>query len=253
MHDEEPRRVVDEALVRLLRGLGDHLRIGALGERLEGLVEDVVLPLLEVKAVGREVRRREVARHHAGVGRGRGDVEAHGALQVRAIRLRARLIQQHLPLDDVEFDRDAAGFLQVLLQELVHRQRQHLAGAGARDHDLEGQRVGGGVAAFGEQRLALGRIELVGVGRAAEVGVGLLEPADGRLGGAVEHSDEALAVDAVVEALAHLHVLEGARLCADVEEPRPHVRIGSRRDDEARRLERRDAIGGRHLDPVDLA
>src|SRR5215831_949781 len=91
-----------------------------------------------------------------------------------------------LPLHGVEFDIDAAGLFQVVLQIFVHRQRQHLAGAGRRNHYLEGQRLLHGVAGLNEQRLAPRRVEAVAIDRVAEPGILRLQPADRRLGRAVE-------------------------------------------------------------------
>ena len=131
-------------------------------------------------------------------------------LQIRAVGRGARRGQQHLPLDHVEFDVDAAGLLQILLQELVHRQRQHLARAGSRDHHLERERLCRRVAGFGQQRLALGGVELVAIDRRAEIGIAGLEPADRRLRRAVEQRDQPFPIDAIVQRLAHSDVLERA-------------------------------------------
>src|ERR1700722_5633242 len=49
--DVEPGRVVDEAFVRLAEGSRDHFRIGGFRKGLEGVVECVILPLLEIEAV----------------------------------------------------------------------------------------------------------------------------------------------------------------------------------------------------------
>ena len=109
------------------------------------------------------------------------------------------------------------------------------------------------IARLGQQLLALGGIERVAVLGLAEGRVVGLQPADRRLRRAVQQGDDGVAVDAVVQRLAHADVGERAVLGGHVVEPRPDVRIGTRRDHEARLLERRDAVGRRHLDPVDAA
>ena len=53
-------------------------------------------------------------------------------------------------------------------KRLVHRQWQHLARAGGRDHDLEAERLLRREARFGQQRLTLRGIEGVLVHRLAE-------------------------------------------------------------------------------------
>ena len=151
-------------------------------------------------------------------------------------------------------DIDAAGLFQILLKELVHRQRQHLSRARGRDHHLEGERFFRREAGFREQLLALGGIERVAVLTGVpKFGIARLEPADGRLRRAVEKCHEAVAVDAIVQRLAYAHVLERARCRADVVEPGPIMRIGAGRDVEAGRFQRSNSVRRRHFDPVDLA
>ena len=57
MDNIEPGRIVDETLMRLAIGTLDHLRIGLNLDRLERLVEPIVIPLLEIESVRREIGR----------------------------------------------------------------------------------------------------------------------------------------------------------------------------------------------------
>src|SRR4030095_6527134 len=59
VHDPQPRRVVDELLVGPARLLLDLLRIGGALDAQERSVEDLVLPVTPVRAIGREVRAGE--------------------------------------------------------------------------------------------------------------------------------------------------------------------------------------------------
>ena len=159
--------------------------------------------------------------------------------------------ENEVPLDHVEAHLEAAG-RELLLEQLVHRQRQHLARAGGRDHRLDLDRLAG-VTRVGDQLLRLLRVVGVVLGGVAEERVRLLEVAHGGLGQAAEHLHHRRAVDAVVDRLPHAPVAERRVLARHVEHPRPVVRVGVGDEDVARALEARHRVGRRHLDPVDLA
>ena len=77
-----------------------------------------------------------------------------------------------IPVDHLELDLDA-DLAEVLLDELVHRQRLHLARSPTARSGLDHQRLGRAVARLGQQLLGRGRIVLHLEGR-------LAEPLDGR-------------------------------------------------------------------------
>ena len=78
--------------------------------------------------------------------------------------------EQRVPLDHVELDVDA-DVLQLLLHELVHRQRLHLAGARGADLHPQGQRPLRGVAGLGQQAPRLGLVGADVEGRVAPPGM----------------------------------------------------------------------------------
>ncbi len=60
MHDEGPRRVVDNNLMGTLRVLEDLGLVGGLFDPLDQLVEFLVLPVRPVPTLGRRVAGQEV-------------------------------------------------------------------------------------------------------------------------------------------------------------------------------------------------
>src|SRR5882672_6145828 len=61
--DEKPGRIIDDALMRLAISGRNGFRIGRLGNRLERVLEFVVLPLLEIESVRRKIGSRKITRH----------------------------------------------------------------------------------------------------------------------------------------------------------------------------------------------
>ena len=132
----------------------------------------------------------------------------------------------------------------------VHRQRQHLAGAAARHHELGFERLG-----LAEARLAHQLARLVGrvfqhEGRLAEPRAARVDLAQRRLGQPVQQLDDGVAVDREVGRLAQPDV--GPRRARQqrgmiVPDVRRHVLL----DAHAGLLQARHRVGRRRLDHVD--
>ena len=84
--------------------------------------------------------------------------------------------------------------------------------------------------------------------RMAEIGVARLQPADRGFSGAVQQAHQPVAVDAVVQCLAHPDVGQRAALAQAVE-PGPDMRIRAGGNNESSLLEAVDPVGRWHLDP----
>src|SRR5207249_3723440 len=180
------------------------------------------------------------------------DVPRVETLVVRGVEARAPAREQRVPLHRLQVDVDA-DVLEVLLDQLVHGQRQHLARARRRDevHRLRGMlaRVEAGLA---QQLLGLGRVVAVRLLRLAEPRMTFVDDARGGDARVVEQAlADAHAIDRIVRGLAH--ELAVPRLLVQPQRVRPVVRIGVQRDLEAHALELRDGVRRRHLDPIDLA
>ncbi|MGY4412804.1 hypothetical protein ACVWW4_004540 [Bradyrhizobium sp. LB7.1] len=158
---------------------------------------------------------------------------------------------ERLELDHLEIDVDA-DLLEALLQKLVHRQRQHLAGAALCDDEGGLQRLRLGVAGFLDQLLRRGDIVFQLEARLAEPRAGWIDLALGGFCEAVHQADHCLTIDREIERLAQADVGPGrARQHAQMIIP------DMRRDvvDElhAGRLELRHGIRRRRFDQVHLA
>ena len=144
-------------------------------------------------------------------------------------------VDQRVPLDHLELDLDA-DLGEVLLDELVHRQRLHLARARGRDQDLDRRAACPGRS---RPRPAASwprpdRTSRLKVGLPNHWWPGGQKPF-GRDHQAAEQLLHALAVDREIGGLAHADVVPGRALDAR-EVPGPVVRIGVGDDLEAGRL-----------------
>ncbi len=154
-------------------------------------------------------------------------------------------------LHDLEVDVDA-DLLEALLQELVHRQREHLSGAALGDHERGLERLLRRIAGLGDQPLGFREVVFDLEARMAEPRARRIDLADRGLGEPVEQSDDRVAVDREVERLAQPDVGPGrARQHAQVIIPDVRRHIGD--DLHAGRLELGHRVGRRRLDQVDLA
>ena len=127
----------------------------------------LVAPVAPVVVGRREAIDRVVAEHRRRIGEAEADVDAVDAVRLRRGRRVADRHQHGAPFDHVEVDVHADG-LEVLLHELVHRDRHHLTRSRRRDHDLRLHRLVRAVAGLLQQRLRLLRIVAVAVLRRAE-------------------------------------------------------------------------------------
>src|SRR3989475_1948185 len=236
VHDEDPRRVVHDDLVQL----GQRLVLladvkGALGllDQLVGFGIDVGHRVDRDGHDGLAVEEAsEAAPRLEKVPR---DVPRVETLVVRGVEARAPAREQRVPLHRLQVDVDA-DVLEVLLDQLVHGQRQHLARARRRDevHRLRGMlaRVEAGLA---QQLLGLGRVVAVRLLRLAEPRMTFVDDARGGNARVVE------------QALADAHTIQRIIL-GPADEPavppllvqpqrvRPVLRVGGLRGLEARAL-----------------
>src|SRR5687767_6971810 len=249
---EDPRRVVDEDLVRPRQDGVLLLQI----KRPLGLLDQLVHLGVDVRhRVHRDghdgLRVEEPAEAAPRLEEVPGDVPRVEPFVVRRLEAGAPAGQQRVPLHGLEVDVEPH-VAEILLDELVHRERQHLARARGGDevHGLRG-RLAVTVARLLEQRLGLGRVVRVGLLRVAEPRVALVRNARRRDARVVQEVlADADPIDGVVGGLAHELVVP--RLLVEPQRVRPVVRIRVQRDLEARRLELGDRVGRRHLDPVHL-
>jgi len=168
------------------------------------------------------------------------------------LEARAPAREQCVPLHRLQVDVDAH-FLEVLLDQLVHRERQHLPRARRRDevHRLGGM-LGAVEAGLAQQILRLRRVVLVDLPGLAEPRVALVDDAGGGNARVVQQAlADADAIDGVVGRLPHELVVP--RLLVQTQRVRPVVGVGVQRDLKAAALELRDRIRRRHFDPVHLA
>src|SRR5712664_2898496 len=189
--DEDPRRVVDDDLVQLRQDLA----LPADVERLRGLVEEPIHLGVDVRHRVQRDRHHRLRVEEAAEGRPRlleieRDVPGVRAL-VLTLEAEPEALGQGVPLHRLQVYVDA-DFLQVLLHELVHGQRQHLPGPRRGDevHGLRRLLAHPVEAGLTEELLRLRRVVLVRLLRIAEPRVALVGDARGR-GARVVH--EALA------------------------------------------------------------
>ena len=186
------------------------------------------------------------------VGEAQAAVDSVDAQRLRCARRAAHGHQHGAPFDHLKFELDAER-LERLLDQLVHRQRQHLPRACGRDHDLGLGRIFRPVAGLRQQRLRLLGIVGVLVLRIAEERAIRRIEAGRRLRRSVQELDDALAVHRVVDGLPHALVAERRLLAFGIERIRPRMRIRPKADLKARLAKTGNGIRRRHLDPVDLA
>ena len=201
----------------------------------------------DVAAVHKAGQRVERVRRHV------AQVDGGDAFAGRHVRLgpRAPVGVEVFQLDHFKLDVDA-DFSQALLHVLVHRQRQHLAGAALGNDDLGLERLGLGVTRLRHQRQRLGHVVLDVKRRFAKPGAGLVDLPLGRGGQAIHELDDLVAVDGQVGGFAHADVRpRGAGQRAEV--VRPDVRRDVGHHLEATFLQLRDRVRRRGFDQIDLA
>src|SRR5205823_399564 len=205
VHDEDPRRVVHHQLVQP----GQDLVLLRDVERALRLVDQLVGFRIDVgHRVDRDRHHRlgveEAAKAAPRLQEIPRDVPGVESLVVRGLEAGAPAGEQRVPLHGLQVDVDA-DVLQVLLDQLVHRQRQHLAGARGGDQvdGLHGM-LAGVEPGLLQQRLGLLGVVLVDFLGLAEPRMALVHDAGGGNARVVPQAlADADAIDRVVRRLAH--------------------------------------------------
>src|SRR5438094_10459295 len=205
VHDEDPRRVVHDDLVQL----GERLVLLADVKGALGLLDQLVGFGIDVGHRVDRDRHHRLAVEEAAEAAPRlqevpRDVPRVEAFVVRCVEARAPAREQRVPFHRLQVDVDA-DILEILLEQLVHRQRQHLPRSRRRD---QVHRLGGTLraveAGLAKQILRLGRVVLVELFRLAEPRVALVHDAGGGNTRVVEQAlADADTIDRVVGGLAH--------------------------------------------------
>jgi hypothetical protein len=167
MHDEQPRRLVDDSgmrrgqQLRLLRRVETRLRLLQLSRNLG------IIPMPPIVVDRRKTVPRVIPEHRRRIYRTQADVDPVHAMRLRRLRIAADGHLHGAPFHDIELDLYPHRGT-ILLNELIHRDRQHLPGPRRRDHDFCLHRLARPITGLLQQGLRLLRIVRVFLRRVAE-------------------------------------------------------------------------------------